>query len=544
VDDGQRQGRDLRFRARGPWLAEAGAGLVALALAVAVVARVADTARSALLFSDGDSMLPVLVMRSIEVGQPQDWAMSSVLFLPELLVFGALWMLRLGGDGGTHVDATIVVNAVVNLVALYAVLRAAAGRRGRAVAPVAGALAAFVAFAVLAALDHTASRDSLELASLMTTATYYSATVIAVILTLGLLRRIADQPSRRAGPLVAVGLVAAVAVLSNPLFLLWATAPLAVLLIVVGMRRRERALLWATGVLAGGSVAGYLGRIPLAPFIANDGLGYIDVGRMGASAAYYGRLVVDLAGSPGGAASLAVTTLLFVTAVGGSIRLGSGSRAGARPGAFLVATAGWVLPLVVATAAIALGTNAARYLQPVVFAPVAALVVLPDVLRTSRPPAAVPRSGRPGERRGDRPWRIAVVVAGAAVVVASGVVGVPALAAATHRTDADLTCVTTWVDASGRTGGGQYWTVRLPKAHVADPRALVQVDDTLRPYDWLVNRDDAAVGSISFLVTDDQSPPFTLPAGVTRDQATLVSCGRYTIADFGDVRLPLGAPRS
>ena len=86
--------------------------------------------------------------------------------------------------------------------------------------------------------------------------------------------------------------------------------------------------------------------------------------------------------------------------------------------------------------------------------------------------------------------------------------------------------------------------MRLPKAHVADPRTLVQVDDALRPYDWLVDRSDADVGAISFLVMDDQSPPFTLPVGVTLGQATLVSCGRYTIADFGAMRLPLGAPRS
>jgi hypothetical protein len=35
-----------------------------------------------------------------------------------------------------------------------------------------------------------------------------------------------------------------------------------------------------------------------------------------------------------------------------------------------------------------------------------------------------------------------------------------------------------------------------------------------------------------------------LPGGASLDDATLTSCGRYTIADFGSRTLPLGAPRS
>ena len=110
--------------------------------------------------------------------------------------------------------------------------------------------------------------------------------------------------------------------------------------------------------------------------------------------------------------------------------------------------------------------------------------------------------------------------------------------------DADLDCVVAWTDASGRTGAGQFWTVRLPKAHVADPRSLVQVDHELRGYAWLVDRADFAVGEVTFLVLDAQSPTFELPAGASMEDAELVPCGRYTIADFGERALPLGPQRS
>src|SRR5690606_27451455 len=165
-------------------------------------------------------------------------------------------------------------------------------------------------------------------------------------------------------------------------------------------------------------------------------------------------------------------------------------------GAAVVAACGWVMPLLVVAGAIALGTHAARYLQPVAFAPVLGLVVLPSLVRLRR---AVP-------------FALAAGAAGVALVLA-GTIGMPRIVAAATAPDADLACVVRWADASGRTGAGQFWTVRLPKAHLADPRRLVQVDHELRGYAWLVNRDDFAVGEVSFLVIDGQSVPFALPGG-------------------------------
>ncbi|MFB7891906.1 hypothetical protein ACFC1I_06885 [Microbacterium sp. NPDC056044] len=59
-----------------------------------------------------------------------------------------------------------------------------------------------------------------------------------------------------------------------------------------------------------------------------------------------------------------------------------------------------------------------------------------------------------------------------------------------------------------------------------------------------MNRDDFRVGEVSFLVLDAQSAAFTLPGGVTLGDADLISCGRYTIADFGTRTLPIGPLRS
>jgi len=519
---------DVRTSSLGRWARELLGVLVAVATGIAVVAAVAASARSELLFRDGDSLVTTLVVRSIAVGQPQDWALSSVLFLPETAVLGVLTPLGLGVDG------TLALAGVVNVVALYGALRVAAGSVARARAPISGALLALGAFALLAASETSPSRDALEPASLLTTTTYYSATVGGAVLAVGLARRGLDRmgtDARAAVPWTAVaglGLVAAASVLTNPLFAAWATVPLVLVLGVVAVRRR--AVWWLVGALVVGSLLGFVGRMPLAHLIANTGAGYIDPSQWLASLDYYGALLAERWSSPWGAASLIAIALLWVWSATATVLLARRRDVGAA----VAAACGWVMPVLVVVGAIVLGTHAARYLQPAVFAPLLGIAVLPDLL--SRRPAGSPvRAGRRGAL---------AVVSAAIVVVAAVGLGVPRIAAAATAPDADLACVVDWSEQSGRIGAGQFWTVRLPKTHLADPRGLVQVDHRLRGYAWLVNRDDFSAREVSFLVLDEQSAAFELPGGVSLADADLIPCGRYTIADFGSRALPLGPQRS
>jgi len=491
---------------RRAWMRELLGWLAALGLSLAVVAQVAASARSELLFRDGDSLIVAMLSHSILSGDRLDWAMSSVLFLPETAVFTAL-------DAVLPLDLNglLAVAAVVNLLALYGAVRVAAGRRGAGAAPVAWSLTALALFGAMAATDISSSRDALELASLQLTTTYYSATVVATVLVIGLLRRALD--GRGAWPLAAAAAVSALSVLSNPLFAAWATVPVSVLLAVGMLRSRSRRLLLAAiGALVGGATLGLLGRIPFSAWIANTGAGYAQPGQWLQSAGYYGGLLADRLSSPLGVLGALLVVALIVLAVARTVRAES-------DGERLVAAAGWMLPLLVAIGAIALGTHAARYLQPVVFAPLLALVARPSAVR-------MPRA-------------LGVVAAGLALI--AGALGIPRLDAAVHRPDADLDCVTAWVDASGRVGAGQFWTVRLPKAHLDDPSQLVQVDHRLDGYAWLVNRTDLDVGEVSFLVEDAQTVRWQLPVAAIPEE--VVQCGRYSILAFA-TPLPLGPAHS
>jgi hypothetical protein len=109
--------------------------------------------------------------------------------------------------------------------------------------------------------------------------------------------------------------------------------------------------------------------------------------------------------------------------------------------------------------------------------------------------------------------------------------------------DPAVQCVDNWVTASHLTGAGQYWTIRAPKAYLADPRQLVQVDASLGPYTWLVNRADYPNARVSFLVVNT-SQPLKLPDRQAQQTPhTTISCGRYTIVDYASATLTLGPPR-
>ncbi|PRB18253.1 hypothetical protein [Microbacterium sp. MYb62] len=485
----------------------------ALAVALITVAQVASSARSELLFRDADSLIVAMFTRSVLSGQPLDWAMSSVLFLPESTAFAVLDTVL-----PFEVNGLLAVSAVLNLLALYGAFRLAAGRRREGSAPVAWSLGGLALFSVLAMTDVSGSRNALDLASLLLTTTYYAATVLAVVLSVGCVRRVLDRDRGGVGLLVALGVTAAVSTLSNPLYAAWATVPIALLLAVMIIRSPQRIrTAMVLVVLLTGTAIGFLGRIPLQAWIANTGAGYVQPGLWADSLDYYAALLTDRLSTSIGFVGCLIVVTLIVLAVIRMIRA-------ADPGTTFVSGIAWVMPAVVVIGAIALGTHAARYLQPLAFAPVLALVAMP--------------------RAWPMPVRVRSLVAAVVVMLLAigGVVSVPRLASVSAGSDPDLTCVTEWVNASGRTGAGQFWTVRLPKMHLDDPARLVQVDHELNGYAWLVNRTDFDVDEVSFLVEDAQSVAWSLPAPAAPEE--VIDCGRYRILDLGDRTLSLGPPRS
>jgi hypothetical protein len=502
----------LRSRRTDTVLFELAGWLVAAALAVALVARTAQ-AHAGILFTDGDSVLPVLMQRSLAVGQPQDWALSPVLFLPESAVFTLLSL------AGASSQATLAVNAVVNLLALYGALRLVSGTRAHARRPVMSALAAFTIVIAVGLLEQATRSVAFAFVTMLTTTTYYSATVIGGIALIGVLRRAID--SGRAGPvaLLVGAVVTAVSTLTNPLFAAWIVLPLLVTLALLVLLRTvslRHAATWATA-LGLAAVAGYAARALFASHIVADAGQYLRWFDLPSVGSFYGPLAGEALATPAGilrlgivAGLIALTLVVLVDAVPHR-----------RAATSLVGLVALLSPVLTTVGVLVLGAQADRYLQPWLFLPVLAVIVAVDALpSTARLPA--------------RAGRTVVAAAAALALVVTAAVSAPALARSASTLDADVQCVVDWVNASGRTGAGQFWTVRGPKAYLDDPRRLIQVDHRMEFYAWLVNRSDlSGRGQVTFLVEGPRTVPFELPLTVPDVDAPRIDCGAYVIVDYG-----------
>jgi hypothetical protein len=502
--------RATRSRAGLSPIAAEAAGLgAALAIALVAVAHLCLTPRAWVLFSDADSVLLPMMRASAAVGEPQRWALSSVLFLPERALYDATAALGLG------VRASLAIDAVTNLLLLYVALRivAALMRPGPRLHAVLGALAAFAAFAAFTFLDSSAAWDSLELPSLLATTTYYSATVLATVLAAGLgAVALTGAPRRARGAAVVLGVVTAASVLTNPLFLAWSAVPLVVVAaLLVGIRRmplRPATLLAAA--LAVGSVVGFILRIPFSSVIVRDPGAYADPSSALPTLAYLVQhLVTRISTAEGLASVAAIDTVLVLDAL-----LAVQAIRARRTAPAVLLTLGVVTPIVVTVGSVLLGTAAVRYLQPAWFAPLLPLVLVP-----------LPRRVR------QLLIRRSVRVALAAVLAVAAVAGAGVTAATAATPDPSIRCLDTWITASGRTGAGLFQTIRGPKAYLADPRLLIQVDQRLHAEPWLTDRADYSVTQVSFLVTDAASPAFA--TGAAGPARRTISCGRYRVLDWG-----------
>ncbi|MFS2031884.1 hypothetical protein ACEN85_17470, partial [Curtobacterium sp. CT11-45] len=361
-----------RWRARRLAVGQEALGaLVALALAVIALRHVVATSRVALLWYDGDSVLLPLVERSMQLGQPFEWAMSPALFFfPELPVYLLCSLVT------ATPQQALALNGVLVLLAVYALVRAAANElmpAARRSARIAVSAVALGSVTLLVLTESSATATSLELASLLLTTTYYYGAVLAMLGTAVLVLRAVRLGRASVTVLVVLGLVAACTTASNPLYVPWSAAPVVVTLVLLALTRR---LPWRpVGLLAGtltlGSVVGYLLRIPLRPFVSLDPSTYVQPSRAGETLGFFAALTDDRAGSAAGDAGLLLLLVGVLLSVGGTVwawRVRTSRTV-------LVAAA---LPLVtvvaVSVGVVVAGSETPRYLEPIVTAPLLALV--------------------------------------------------------------------------------------------------------------------------------------------------------------------------
>lgn len=536
--------RSRTRRARLGW--EALGILLAAAASLAALAHALAGAKRSLLLDDGDSVLLPLLLRSLERGEPFEWGMSPVLF-----VFPELPLYALSAALTTTVAGALLLNGALNVILLYALLRYVAGRVLRTregqdhalhpARPVAAAALGTLLFAALCLLETRPGGNSGEIASLYLTTTYYSGTVMALVATLGLVVHLVGPIDRRGRrillPALGIGLLAAAATLSNPLYALWVTIPLVAALAVLAVVRIVQHLRdpwWrptATALaLVAGSGVGYLARQPLERFIIAQKDEYFRWSREDLSLAFGRDVVRALVATPGGALEAVVAVILLLGALAAAVAVVVRREAG--PVAIVALFAGASV-ILVPLALLVTGSISTRYALPLLFAPLALAVVL--VAMAPWPGGGVARSDT---GRGRRITALAALLAAGAVVALGLPSGVAVARVAGGSGYAAATCLSDWARGKHVTGVAQFWTGRGLAAYGGDDVHLLQVNSDFSVYPWLVNLAPYRDARVSYVVVarggDSAGHLEYWGDSVTNLGAPsdIVDCGSYEVYDF------------
>lgn len=494
--------------------------IVAAGLAALAMWHLASTDRSWLLFYDGDSMQIPLVRASLAAGGPQDWSMSSVLFIPDLAIYLAVSLL------GAGVSGTALLWGGVMLVVLYAAYRTVAW----AVVPASSALRHIVggwialgAVVLWVLCDSNATRGSAQIVSLIVTTGYYGASVIAMVFAVGLTARSLAQRGDGRTARIALAIlcgVGSLSVTSNPLYIAYFVGPAIVVLAGLALARRVRARDAAVigGVIALSAVLGMLGRIPLDRFIGQSGLNYIRWGEWESSFTGFRDKVLGLVSTVPGALSIALLLIVMVLAVLATVAAWRRSDLAAT---FVAAFAVLVGPALV-VGSIALGLGADRYLVPVYLGPALALATLPSLR----------------ERGRRRETRTRIIAAAAVVILMTTAFVVAAEVTATRsvkvaRAETSVECMVDYLNPRDLTAVGEFWASRSTKARLADPSSLLQVDGNLVRYTWLVNREDyPGIDSVEYVLSYTTETYVITRANLLATPVDSYTCGRYTLTRY------------
>jgi hypothetical protein len=543
---------------------EASGLLIAAAFAMVALGHALAGAKRSLLLDDGDSVLLPLIVRSAHEGLPVEWGMSPVLF-----VFPELPLYALSAAVTTTVSAALLLNGVLNVVLLYLLLRFVAARVVRPsdpehhrssvsrAAPVTAALVGVAVFTALCLVETRPGGNTGEIASLYLTTTYYAGTVMATVAATGLVVLIvspstlvagadATTPGRRMhGAALTLVLLSALATLSNPLYVLWVTAPAALAAVVVAVvRRRFRRPSWAVGALVVGSGVGYAARMPLSRFLIADRSEYFRWDPS-LSTRFFEGVLRDLVATPGGVGELVVGVLMILLAIAVVVaRLRRDRDDDVAVVALMAVTTVAVVPV----ALIVTGSISTRYALPMLFAPLVVLVAVVasrlDGVRDERA-ADGPRQGsgarvEPAARR-RRTDRVAGVI-GVAVLVATGALAVPSSAtvitAGRALGDPAARCLTDWARGKGVAGAAQFWLGRGLQAYGGADVHLLQVRSDLTVYPWLTNLAAYRGARVGYVLV----PTGEIPGGHVEGWGDsvnelgrprqIVACDGFDIVDF------------
>jgi hypothetical protein len=505
------------------------------------IGKLSQSAWEGTFLYNGDSLVLPLIEDSILRGEPLHWVFSSQnFFFPEGLFF---FLSTLFTDSPR---VALYTNAVLNLVALYVVLRIIARqlahRSRHRFVEITIALGATVLFLVFVLLEPTASVNRSGTATTYLMTTYYYGVIITglvvVSLTLWVTRSFAAEFDRRRVLIYwgVVGLLTTLVVFSDPLYLAQVLAPMAVgLLVLIWARRlswRNAWILVAPGLV--GSVLAFGLRYVFRGLFASELDSYVQLSQIPTAIHILYESLLEMSGSAQGSLKLIIITgvmLLTFSIMAFAIYSRFDKKA-----ALKISTVEYFIVTFVSVSSVSLlvghvitGAITTRYLTPLYVFPLLTVVFV-GVYVLRRLLVEVESAEL---RRNLSRFSLGVAAAASVLIVIVGIINIPPVARSVSGvgyTTAD--CFDEFVGDSDVNGVGSFWTVRQLDLYGSAEGDILQADAELGVYDWLNNVGAYDDKTFSYVIVDETGLVPRESLAVLGDPAEIVVCSGYEIWDY------------
>jgi len=535
--------RPWLFRALRHWGVEVLAVVVVVFGGFTALGHIATTGWSFIFMYQGDSIVLPLIEQSIHRGEPFEWVFSSQMFIfPEGLLYA------LSSIPSDDPRVVLTINTLVNLVALYALLRVNAhflARHSRhRFLEICVSLIATGIYGVYVLLEPAPTINSTAIATLFLLTTYYYGAILVGLATTAGIFWLTDTFGahlwvRRRVVIfsVVIGGMITIATISNALVIFQVVAPifLAVLVLWFAGRIPARMFLVLSAVLLGAGLLGFGLRHFFAVFLQRDVGNYLALSQVPDTVLLFGRTFVELLQTGGGTLKLLLSVGLVLVSI---VALVLAIFWQARPRmAGWITTAEFFLAAFVSISAISLVAGAAitgqlttRYLVPAfVFPLLIALAIGISIMR--RMLAAVERAEL---RRNLARFTSGVVVMATVLVIGYGAASIPSVASMVRGDGFTLNkCLDDYLGDSKANGVTSFGLSRPIALYGTQKGSLLQVDEKLRVFGWMNNLAPYHDKDFSYVVlSNDGVVTRKSIAKLGTPKAEIACSAGYTIVDY------------
>ncbi|AJM78017.1 hypothetical protein [Rathayibacter toxicus] len=516
--------------------------VVVVAGALIVLAQMSSTLWSTNLLYNGDSLVLPLVYRSIVAGEPFDWVFSSQLFLfPEMLIYSIIAFIV------NDPRLAILVNGIVNIFILYLffriISRVSLGRLRRQLLEISVSLGMVGLFLFFCVLEPHPDINGSTVASLYFFNTYYQGIIIVglavVALTIWIFRgfrRAFCGGTRAVGYSIAAGLTTFAVVLCDPLYLLQVTVPLVLTLVVMWFARylSPRGFVLLLGVNLGAALLGVWARRFVTQFLAVDVDRYIDSNNIPASIELLSSTLTKMLTTQDGQLKMILwggvvifTVFFFVYAL--FVQNRPALRRTVSGTEFFLTAFSTMSLLTMLVGFVATGSLTTRYLLPLFIFPL--LAAIPVIIRLLRLVMVnLPSSRyRLAARRCGRSISAAVVI----MVIVLGAVSTPPVVTVARGDDyVGARCFNEIVGNRQESGVGSFWITRQWEVYGAHRGDVLQVQQDLSVYPWMINLSSYTGKRFSYVIVDQWGFVSKQSIESLGKPAAATVCGDFTIYDY------------